>query len=100
MKAYEAWLSAKEGQSICRKSRSFVTIMKVNSCNMISASSISFGVDFSADDWEVVKKKHYLTLTDVEISGMIGDESITNIFREKGIKKPGLFTKIAFEWED
>lgn len=98
MKVYNAWLSAEEGQFICRRSRPAVTIMKVNSL-MISIASI-FGADFSADDWEVVKKKHKLEFVNVDFAGTIDTVSITQIIRNRGLEKPVRFTKVCIEWED
>ena len=102
MKAYKAWVEAKRGQKIHRVSRPGIVFEKLFEWykeHLVDINRV-FGVDFSANDWEVVKEKHQLTFTNVEISGIIGDDPLTNSFRKKGIKKPDLFTKVAFEWEE
>lgn len=97
MKAYSAWLSAKDGQMIYRVSKPLCSFTKGLDC-MIHLESV-LDIDFSGDDWEIVKEKKSFTLENVDFSGMVGYETITSIFREKGLAKPNLFTKIYFEWE-
>jgi len=98
MKAYDAWISAKDGQMICRLSKPLVGFIK-RPDKMIHLESI-FGVDFSADDWEVEKKKHSLIFMNVEVTGTIDDETITENIRRHGFERPKKFTQVILEWEE
>ena len=98
MKAYNAWLSAKDGQMICRLSRPSYSFAK-KSDKMVYIESI-FGIDFSADDWEVEKKKHKLTFGDARVDGTINDETITNVIKQYGSERPKKFTQVTLEWEE
>ncbi len=97
MKAYEAWVRAELGQKIHRISRSDTVFGKWEG-HLIDINKV-FGVDFSADDWEVVKEKHHLTFTNVNLKGTIGGRSITDHLEEKCLERPLQFTKVHLEWE-
>ena len=59
MKAYEAWHIAKLGQKIKRADcRSPLFIKESNATIPLM---LVFGIDFSANDWEVVREKESLT---------------------------------------
>lgn len=96
MKAYEAWMSAKIGQKIHRISKSGTEFEKKEvqwvRAYLIDISRV-FGVDFSADDWEVVKRKRIF----------VDEYYITE--RTVGLRMPieiPLYTSIkaTFEWEE
>ncbi len=97
MKAYNAWLSAKDGELIYRVSRP--SILFVKSQRPLALIEV-LGVDFSADDWEVMKKKHALEFTNVDFTGVVDDKSISQIIRDRGLERPVRFTKVYIEWED
>jgi hypothetical protein len=98
MKAYDAWLRAKDGQKICRISKPTGGVFE-KGVDYWPITTL-FGVDFSADDWEVVKKKHSLTLTNTGFSGGPDYQTLADVFRERSLKRPDKFTKITFEWEE
>lgn len=97
MKAYNAWLGAKDGEFIFRVSRPHTLFIK----NQRPLALIEvLGVDFSADDWEVIKEKHRLEFTNVDLVGTIDGRPITRLIHAKGLEKPTWFTKVCIEWED
>lgn len=103
MKAYEAWIKAKEGQRIHRISRP-ATVFEKEASLGVGTYPVDiyrvFGVDFSADDWEVIKEKRHTTFMNVDFSGTIGGELVIRALSDRGFEKPTLFAKVYLEWEE
>ena len=98
MNVYEAWIRAGVGKKI----RSGITVLDVTNPGKRAIIPITTGLiqALSQDDWEVVREKHKLEFIGVDFSGVIGDETVSDIFDDKGLKKPTIYTKITLEWEE
>ena len=89
MKAYAAWVKAKYGQKIYRMSRPDTVFVRSEDPILLPRV---FGVDFSANDWEVVKEMKSLTffyenLTELQYNvppGVPGDTRL----------------RVTIEWEE
>lgn len=101
MNLIEAWKKANIGQKVYHKTwgsviRSNLTerlnrfIYKEMGCAGILAT-----------DWEIAKEKHKLEFTGVEVTGVIGEQTITDLCAPlPGSKRPTIFTKVTLEWEE